>query len=166
MLSLASWCQAEVFKWVDEKGKTHFSDQPPAEQFVEAVDVKVTGDGLEMATEQQRRTAQGKANASYNQLQHQRQREAQQVQKEKPPPAMVSGNCEQEYRRPCEVVEKQWRENIAKCKRNRGGDRCDNKDYQNEILRPRTVREQLEIKMNQQSAIIERNRQKRELQNY
>lgn len=45
-ICIAAFCfvaeaTAEVYKWVDEKGNTHFGDQPPPDQQSESVDIKV-----------------------------------------------------------------------------------------------------------------------------
>jgi len=37
----ASPVAAEIFKWMDEYGKVHFDDRPPAERKVETVNVKI-----------------------------------------------------------------------------------------------------------------------------
>ena len=34
-------CQAEIYKWVDENGRTHYSDSKPETETAETVDVKV-----------------------------------------------------------------------------------------------------------------------------
>lgn len=32
---------AEIYKWVDEDGKVHFTDQPPSEANVEKLDLRI-----------------------------------------------------------------------------------------------------------------------------
>jgi glutaredoxin len=40
LLSLSSFSlSAEVYKWTDESGRTHFSDQPPLNQLSESIDL-------------------------------------------------------------------------------------------------------------------------------
>ncbi|VAW90346.1 hypothetical protein MNBD_GAMMA17-445 [hydrothermal vent metagenome] len=38
---MASPVAAEIFKWMDDNGKVHFGDRPPAERKVEKVNVKI-----------------------------------------------------------------------------------------------------------------------------
>jgi len=41
-LAIATTGSAEVYKWVDEQGRTHYSDQKPADRAATAMDVQVT----------------------------------------------------------------------------------------------------------------------------
>jgi glutaredoxin len=41
VLAFAHDTQAEIYKWTDEKGKTHFSDRPSTEHSSEAVEVRI-----------------------------------------------------------------------------------------------------------------------------
>ena len=44
LLILSSWALADVYKWVDEKGVTHYGNQKPPE--AKAEQVKVPGGGV------------------------------------------------------------------------------------------------------------------------
>lgn len=156
-LLCASWCQAEVYKWVDANGKTHFGDRPPAEQKTEKVDVSVTGKGLEVATDLQRRDEQHKASSVDHEMQERYQRDAGKSLQEKTSSTALIEKCQQEYGMSCEAMEKEWKENIDRCKRNRGGSQCDDKQYQNDFLRPRTFKEKAEIRNNQAFERLKRN---------
>ena len=41
LLSVSSALHAEIYKWVDDNGKAHFTDRPPVNQQVEEIEVKV-----------------------------------------------------------------------------------------------------------------------------
>ena len=41
LLSVLGSAQAEIYKWVDADGKTHFSDTPPVQKQVEKVTIRV-----------------------------------------------------------------------------------------------------------------------------
>ncbi|MCZ6871088.1 MAG: DUF4124 domain-containing protein [Gammaproteobacteria bacterium] len=57
LVLVPSLTQAEVYKWVDEWGKTHFGDRPPDEGVAEKVKIKAP------PTEAQRLEAQARADA-------------------------------------------------------------------------------------------------------
>lgn len=39
LLLMATWCQAEIYKWVDDNGTTHFSDSKPESGRAETLDI-------------------------------------------------------------------------------------------------------------------------------
>ena len=41
LLLTSTHVSAEIYKWVDEHGKTHFTDSPPAGQLAEEVELKI-----------------------------------------------------------------------------------------------------------------------------
>ncbi|TXH04773.1 MAG: DUF4124 domain-containing protein [Nevskiaceae bacterium] len=56
LLACAGLAQAEVYKWVDDKGKTHYSDHEPAASLGGAPNAQIV-DGIPMAVQQKIRDA-------------------------------------------------------------------------------------------------------------
>lgn len=44
LISCISFTQAEVYKWVDDKGQVHYSEKPPARQKSEQIQIQSTGE--------------------------------------------------------------------------------------------------------------------------
>jgi glutaredoxin len=61
MLLVSTLASAEIYKWIDAQGNTHFTDSPPAGQIAEAVELQInTYTAVEVSPLEQRLGKPGK----------------------------------------------------------------------------------------------------------
>lgn len=136
ILLIPTLTTAEIYKWVDEKGKVHFGERKPEGSEAKTVDLKPLNTGDSVKVDKHRYRPKKSRPSHYS--------GATPRKNSTPPPRypLSERECQRIYGLNCSRVFNWIMFAVEQCKKDRGGRNCKNEYYLRDKYKPTTLEEQ------------------------